>query len=505
MDRRDFLKILPSSIVLSSGAVISNKVFSGVRSKSSSSSYKALVVVELNGGNDSLNMLVPTTKQDNFDRETYDNNRSEIRISNDSLVLPTQSELDSGSLDNKYLDGAPSSSSSSYLPFIYKKGVYNLSDSNLKFGVNGVMPELAYMIENGDASVLGNLGTLTQPIPIDGTPIDAGLLPPYLFAHNNQRRVIKTGMADNIAFSGWGSRALDYLGYNSGQFGGISTSGSTRLLQGPNNGLSMSNKKPSYLKNLDTSIFDALNTTDSNSPFSIFSTRLLKNSNARMESIQANWGGDDFYGTSKGSYGELLHDVPNSESGFDSNNSLSGQLIDAFDTVARMIKITQNTAGLSPDPIANQQVFFISFGGWDHHSNASYKHPKLLRELSLGLWKFKNMLSAIGYENDVTTVTYSDFGRTLQENNDGSDHAWASQQIIMGNPINGGRLFGELPILEPGSASDINDSGRYIPTLSYDQLWASCIQWLGVDESALPLIFPNIDNFSSRTIPGLFV
>lgn len=44
------------------------------------------------------------------------------------------------------------------------------------------------------------------------------------------------------------------------------------------------------------------------------------------------------------------------------------------------------------------------------------------------------------------------------------------------------------------------ERGRIIPTTANNQMGAMLAKWLGVDDSDLPIIFPGIENFSSRTL-----
>ena len=110
-----------------------------------------------------------------------------------------------------------------------------------------------------------------------------------------------------------------------------------------------------------------------------------------------------------------------------------------------------------------------------------------------------------GLANNVTTFTMCDFGRTLTNNGDGTDHAWGANHIVMGGDGNntsgnleGGQLFGTLPNLAPGGDGDYSrNKGRIIPTTSQDQLSASICQWFGVPTTDIETtLFPNLTNFS---------
>lgn len=99
----------------------------------------------------------------------------------------------------------------------------------------------------------------------------------------------------------------------------------------------------------------------------------------------------------------------------------------------------QSTLGQS------RQIFFASLGGFDAHDNQAYLLPRLQQTLSLAMAGFDADLQARGLSQNVVTFTQSEFGRTLTSNGDGTDHGWAGNQIIMGEPVRGGRIFGHMP------------------------------------------------------------
>ena len=98
---------------------------------------------------------------------------------------------------------------------------------------------------------------------------------------------------------------------------------------------------------------------------------------------------------------------------------------------------------------ANRQIFFVTYGGWDHHDDVIPMQQRMLPIVSKALSEFNSALKDIGRHNDVITFTISDFARTLTSNGNGSDHAWGGNQIIMGGPIKGGEVFGCLLYTSP--------------------------------------------------------
>jgi len=96
--------------------------------------------------------------------------------------------------------------------------------------------------------------------------------------------------------------------------------------------------------------------------------------------------------------------------------------------------------------------------------------------------------------------------QTGQANN--TDHGWGAHQIVMsGDPtFQGGKLLGTLPDLTLGGSNDFSSKGRLIPTTAVDQINASLINWLGVDTTLMPTIFPNLSKFqTSGTIDTAYL
>jgi len=161
-------------------------------------------------------------------------------------------------------------------------------------------------------------------------------------------------------------------------------------------------------------------------------------------------------------------------------------------TVAKMIAVRSQLS-------MSRQVFFVSLGGFDLHDNLMTSHPGLLSTVSGGIKSFFDALAEVGMDNSVTLFTQSDFARTLTSNGDGSDHAWGGVQLVAGGAVRGGRIYGQYPLIEVGSAQDVG-GGRFIPSISADQMAATLASWFGVQDADLNKITPSLVNFSQRNL-----
>jgi uncharacterized protein (DUF1501 family) len=98
----------------------------------------------------------------------------------------------------------------------------------------------------------------------------------------------------------------------------------------------------------------------------------------------------------------------------------------------------------------------------------------------------------------VTSFTASDFGRTLQSNDDGSDHGWGSHHFVMGGAVAGQRFYGRAPVVGNNTADDVGQ-GRLLPAVSVDQYAATLASWFGVGAGDMRTVLPNIGNYDSST------
>src|SRR6185369_17838276 len=109
--------------------------------------------------------------------------------------------------------------------------------------------------------------------------------------------------------------------------------------------------------------------------------------------------------------------------------------------LAMIARAIQGRAALG----AVRQTFFVQWGGWDHHDNVLGNQAAMLPQISAAIGAFYNALNAMGIADKVTLFTASDFGRTLTSNSRGSDHAWGSNQLVVGGAVNGQHIFGQYP------------------------------------------------------------
>lgn len=117
-------------------------------------------------------------------------------------------------------------------------------------------------------------------------------------------------------------------------------------------------------------------------------------------------------------------------------------------------------------------------------------HATLLGNVSKSIKAFYDDMAAHGLADNVVLMTWSEFGRRPNENaSRGCDHGTASVQLIVGNPIQGG-LYGQQPSLtDLDSAGNMKFKVDFRSTYA-----TILDKWLGADSKAiLGSQFENLD------------
>jgi uncharacterized protein (DUF1501 family) len=137
-----------------------------------------------------------------------------------------------------------------------------------------------------------------------------------------------------------------------------------------------------------------------------------------------------------------------------------------------MLKIAQLLdAGLGTD------VYYTSFGSFDTHANQLTDHANLLRWLGDGLESFYRDLAAHGRADDVVVMTFSEFGRRVNQNQSaGTDHGTAGPMFVVGNAVRGG-VYGDHP-----SLTELDDNDDLVYAIDFRAVYATVLRgWLQTD------------------------
>lgn len=138
-----------------------------------------------------------------------------------------------------------------------------------------------------------------------------------------------------------------------------------------------------------------------------------------------------------------------------------------------------------------ERIYYTSHGGFDTHAAQAVSHGRLLEDLASGLSAFQRDLAKQGHDRRVLVMTFSEFGRRVQENGSaGTDHGAASQMFLVGGRVKPG-VIGKHPSLTDLSQGDLKFH------TDFRSVYATVLkQWLGVEPAEiLGGKYPQLDLF----------
>lgn len=440
--RRDFLRFTGTSAAGFLLARPHDAIGQMVGGSAPFNDYRALVCVFLFGGNDSFNMLVPRSTAE---YNAYAASRQNLAIAQADL-LPIESLNPDGAL----------------------------------YGVHPSMPGLQALFVQGSAAFVANMGPLIEPTTKQQYQAKSVLLPPQLFSHNDQQDQWHSLRGRTLSDTGWAGRMADLIRLNvaSQQLAtNVSLAGNSLFQSGD-----------------DTVAY----TMGSTGPLAFQGFNGFGGEQRRAFERVVDAAYDSIYARGFAEIqGRAIEAADRVTAAIGQAQTLTTQfptspLGQQLQTVARLMSVRDRLA-------MQRQVFFVSTGGFDSHDDQVVNQPNLLGNVSACLAAFYAATAELGVANAVTTFTQSDFGRTLTSNGDGTDHAWGGVQIVVGQSVQGRRIFGRYPSLVLNGPEDVG-GGRMIPGVSADQFAATLARWFGIADAELPRVAPHIGNFAERDL-----
>jgi uncharacterized protein (DUF1501 family) len=411
--------------------------------------YKALVCVFLYGGNDANNMIVPI---DTAGYANYATTRS-------YLALP-QAQL----LPLEVSAGAP------------------------LYGLHPALAGLQTLWVAGNMAIVANVGTLVQPLTKAQYLSTSTIKPESLFSHIDQQHQWQASISSTSSSnSGWGGRLTDQLAaLNSGTSVPpmISTGGNNLFVTGAASQALVIPTSGSFgLNGYSSSATDTARLTALQQLLNVdVGDNLVQAAQAVMTGALAS--------------SALLNPILASTNATLTARfgGLTGNFAQQLLAIAKVIQ-ARGTLG------ASRQVFLVTLGSFDTHTNQLNTQETLFTELDAGLTAFHGAMSDIGSDSSVTSFTLSDFSRNFLPNTGGgTDHAWGSHPLVIGGAVNGGQIYGTMPTLALAGPDDASDLGRWIPTIAVDQFAATLASWFGADATALAAVLPNLSAFSPANL-----
>lgn len=424
------------------------------------SGYKALVSIILRGGCDSLNMLVPRNPSS---YEDYKKLRSTVAFEEKQIS------------EEQFL--ANTFTNESYI----QQELYSFPK---------LLAPLNELYSNNKLAVVAGLGAMLGPVGKDSRVNR----PRGLHAHG----ITAFWMGDDsyglpIPRSGWAGRIADYIDLPKGSLrmnvgiesshvwqAGKQTSAFTVDLTGAPSFTHISGKKSPQRQ-----LLDSLNQT------------AMEQQNILQKG-----------------YADLLNATLEQSDNVRSkiNNKDRKPIDEGNSELAKAVRALQATSGLGKKLAAvaqwiymrdsvglPRQTFTVTHGSYDTHRGQSLRLGSLWNDLSKAMVAFQNVIDLLelGVDEEVTTFTASEFGRTVTANGDGTDHGWGGHALVMGNSVKGGQVYGDIPTFSLKNPK-YTHSGLLIPDTSPDQYGATLAHWFGVPDKNLNTIFTRLDDYKKE-------
>lgn len=384
---------------------------------------RVLVLVQIRGGNDGLNTIVPLEQYDE-----YEGLRPTIRLSDTALI-----NLDEGlGLEHQ-------------------------------IGLHPVLGDFKNLYETGKMNIVQGVSYVNQNK-----------------SHFQSTDIWLTGGDGTTQYSnlntGWMGRYLTHV------YPGLAGN-PTPLMPDPL-GIQLGNKKPSLGFHSEEEHAAAINISGQDP--SGFYTLISEIGGLPPENIPASEYGDELQyiinvENSTSVYAQRISEV--FDNGMNSNSVTypDVDLADQLKTVARLIQGGSKT-----------KIYLVDIGGFDTHVNqvntpdtTTGAHASLLTELGQSIAAFQADLQALGLEDKVLTVSFSEFGRKAAQNGStGTDHGTLAPMFVFGSAVNAG-ITGVNVSLQ---AEDLAENGTQLQGAQFDyrQIYTTILQdWLGVDDNGL--------------------
>lgn len=385
MERREFLR---NTSLASSLFMIPSFVKAFEKVATSSLGYKRLVIIQLSGGNDGLNTVVP------FRNDIYYKKRAGIAIHKDELI--------------------------------------NL---NNELGLHKSLTPLKKLYDKGYVSIINNVG---YPNPVR--------------SHFRSTDIWQTATDSNeYAHTGWIGRYLDTYGKN------------------PHKAIEVDDHLSLALKG---NHINGIATKDANLLFKTSQEPYFKKVLKYYDEEHLNEHNLGYL------YKTMIDAKSSSKYIYEKSKTFKSKISYPQNPFSKQLKTTAEfiNSGL------NTKVFYTSLGGFDTHVNQKNKHSRLLGVYAESIEAFVKDLESNNTFKDTLILTFSEFGRRVQQNAaNGTDHGTSNNVFIIGKNLKKSGLYNNTPNL-----SNLDPNGDLKFEIDFRTIYATILdKWLEVDDVSI--------------------
>jgi len=126
------------------------------------------------------------------------------------------------------------------------------------------------------------------------------------------------------------------------------------------------------------------------------------------------------------------------------------------------------------------KIYVVELDGFDTHSEQIGDHEYLLTQLAETMNSFFKEFEGSEHEENVLAVTFSEFGRRVEQNEGpGTDHGAASVMLAFGKCLEGNGTIGAYP-----SLTETDDYGNLIFNVDFRKVYSTLFtEWLCLEDS----------------------
>lgn len=385
MKRRDFLK---QSTLASSLFFVPNFVKAFEQVSKDNFQHKKLVIIQLSGGNDGLNTIIP------YRNDIYYKNRPKLSIPKNKILKITD---------------------------------------DLGFHQN--LAPLKNLYDQGYLSIINNVG---YPNPNR--------------SHFRSTDIWHTASdANEFLTSGWLGRYIEKYGKN--PYNAIELDDSLSLIMKGESMNGIATKNPRILFN------------NTRTPF--FSKVLKQQTDEHLSEHNLGY-----------LYKTMIEASSSAKYIYETSKTYKSNLEYPKNPFGKQLKTTAEFINSNLD----SKVYYVSMGGFDTHANQLNKQGKLLKTYSEAIEVFIKDLQKNDTFKDTLILTFSEFGRRVQQNAaEGTDHGAANNIFLIGENLNKKGFYNDAPDL-----LNLDKNGDLIHTVDFRCIYATILdKWLQVDDATI--------------------
>ena len=141
------------------------------------------------------------------------------------------------------------------------------------------------------------------------------------------------------------------------------------------------------------------------------------------------------------------------------------------------------------------RVFYAQLPGFDTHGAQITTQSGLLENLSNSVTDFFDDLKEHGAADNVVMMIFTEFGRRIRDNGNGTDHGSGGGAFLIGHRVNGG-MYAEYPSLDPSE----HLSGDLKFNNDFRMLYSTIVDdWFGIDPA--PIVNGTFEKFTGMLQP----